>query len=155
VTAEPRAGRMTARLSDRIAGAILLAVAVWYWVEAGNYTVGFGDPAGPSLFPRVVAVPTGLLAAVLIARPDPDPVWLRWPHVWRQIATVIILFAYPLLIEPIGFPLSTTLGAALLARILGGGWLQSVIGGLAMGFGLFFLFDGVFGLPLPAGPIVG
>ena len=146
---------MTARLSDRIAGALLLALAVWYWIEAGSYTVEFGDPAGPSLFPRVVAVPTALLAAVLIVRPDPDPVWFRWPHVRGQIATVVILFAYPLLIEPMGFPLSTALGSALLARILGGSWLQSVISGLAMGFGLFFLFDRGFGLPLPTGPIFG
>ena len=146
---------MTARLSDRIAGAILLALAVWYWIEAGNYTVGFGDPAGPSLFPRAVAVPTGLLAAVLILRPDPDPVWFRWPHVIGQAATLVVLLAYPMLIEPLGFPLSTTLGAALLARILGGGWLQSVLSGLLMGFGLFFVFDWVFGLPLPVGPIFG
>ena len=146
---------MTARLSDRVAGAILLAVAVWYWIDAGNYAVDFGDPAGPSLFPRAVAVPTALLAAVLIVRPDPDPLWFRWPHVVAQAATVVVLFGYPLLIEPMGFPLSTTLGATLLARILGGGWLQSVVSGLLMGFGLFFLFDWVFGLPLPTGPIFG
>jgi putative tricarboxylic transport membrane protein len=146
---------VSARLSDRLAGAILLALAVWYWVAAGTYTVAYGDPAGPGLFPRAIGVPMGLFAAVLIVRPDPDPVWLRWPHVWRQVATVVILFAYPHLIEPMGFPLSTALGGALLARILGGSWLQAVAGGLAMGFGLFLLFDAVFGLPLPTGPIFG
>ena len=146
---------MTARLSDRIAGTILLALAVWFWIHAGTYTVGFGDPAGPSLFPRAVAVPTALLAAVLIFRPDPNPEWLRWPHVLGQIATLVILVAYPMLIEEMGFPLSTALGAALLARILGGGWLQAVLSGLAIGFGLFFLFDWGFGLPLPTGPIFG
>lgn len=146
---------MSARLSDRLAGAIILALAIWYWIAAGTYTVTYGDPAGPSLFPRAIAVPMGLFAAFLIVRPDPDPVWVRWPHVLRQIGTLVILFAYPLLIEPLGFPLSTTIGALLLARILGGTWLQSVAGGLLMGFGLFFLFDAIFGLPLPTGPIFG
>lgn len=146
---------MSARLSDRLAGATLLALAVWYWVAAGSYTVAYGDPAGPGMFPRAIAVPLGLFAATLIVRPDPDPVWLRLPHVWRQIATLAVLFGYPQLIEPIGFPLSTALGGALLARILGGTWLQAVAGGLAMGFGLFLLFDAVFGLPLPTGPIFG
>ena len=146
---------MTARLSDRIAGAILLALAVWFWFQAGAYQVEFGDPAGPSLVPRAVAVPTALLALVLIVRPDPNPEWLRWPSVLGQIATLVILVGYPLLIEPMGFPLSTTLASALLSRILGGGWLQSVLLGLGIGFGLFFMFDRGFGLPLPVGPIFG
>lgn len=146
---------MTARLSDRIAGTILLALAIWYFVQAGSYAVEFGDPAGPVLFPRAVAVPTGLLALFLILRPDPDPVWLRWPNAIAQGATLVVLIGYPLLIEPLGFPLSTTLGATLLARILGGSWLASVLSGLVMGFGLFFLFDWGFGLPLPTGPIFG
>jgi putative tricarboxylic transport membrane protein len=146
---------MTARLSDRIAGAIILALAIWYWIEAGTYTVAYGDPAGPSLLPRGIAVPMAIFAIYLVVRPDPDPVWVRWPHVWRQVATLVVLIAYPLLIEPLGFPLSTTLGGLLLARVLGGTWLQSVATGLALGFGLYFLFDGVFRLPLPVGPIFG
>lgn len=143
------------RLSDRIAGAIILALAIWYWIEAGSYSVSFGDPAGPSFFPRIIAVPMGLFAAFLIVKPDPDPTWVRWPHVLGQIATLGILILYPLIIEPAGFPISTSIAAALLAKILGGSWLQSVVSGLVMGFGLFFLFDGVFGLPLPMGPIFG
>ena len=146
---------MSARLSDRIAGAIILALAIWFWITAGTYTVAFGDPAGPSLFPRGIAVPMGIFALFLIARPDPDPVWLRWPHVLGQLATLAILVVYPLVIEEIGFPLSTTIAGGLMSRILGGSWLQSVACGLAMGFGLFFLFDIVFGLPLPVGPIFG
>tara|TARA_R100001086_G_scaffold186528_2_gene104621 strand:- start:237 stop:698 length:462 start_codon:yes stop_codon:yes gene_type:complete len=143
------------RLSDRIAGAILLALAIWYWIAAGGYSVAYGDPAGPSLFPRMVAVPLGLFAAFLIVKPDPDPVWFRWPHVWGQIAMLAVLIVYPIILEPAGFPLSTSVAALLLARILGASWLQAVITGLVIGFGLFFLFDGVFGLPLPTGPLFG
>lgn len=143
------------RLSDRIAGAIILALAIWYWIAAGTYSVSYGDPAGPGFFPRLIAVPMGLFAVFLIVRPDPDPTWVRWPHVLGQIGTLAILFGYPLIIEPAGFPLSTSLAAALLAKILGGTWLQSVLSGLVMGFGLFLLFDTVFGLPLPTGPIFG
>ena len=43
----------------------------------------------------------------------------------------------------------------VLAKILGGSWLQSVLCGLVVGFGLFFLFDYGFDLPLPIGPIFG
>jgi putative tricarboxylic transport membrane protein len=146
---------MSARLSDRIAGAILLALAIWYWIAAGDYTVEFGDPAGPSLFPRMIAVPLGLLSLFLIAVPDPDPDWFKWPQAASQAATIVVLFLYPVLLEPIGFPLATILATLALARILGASWLQSAICSLVVGFGLFLLFDWVFGLPLPIGPIFG
>lgn len=143
------------RLSDRIAGAFLLALAIWYWVEAGSYMVRFGDPAGPSFFPRVVAVPMGLFALFLVIKPDADPVWFRWPQVLAQLMTLGVLVGYPLLIEPVGYPISTLVATMLLARILGATWLHALVLGLAVGFGLFFLFDIFFGLPLPTGPLFG
>ncbi|GGK21181.1 tripartite tricarboxylate transporter TctB family protein [Salinarimonas ramus] len=144
-----------ARWSDRIAGVIFLALAIWLYVEAGSYAVRFGDPAGPSFFPRLVAVPMGLLALVLILRPDADPTWFRWPQILSQAAMLAVLFGYPLAIEPLGFPLSTLIASALLAKILGATWLQALALGAGLGFGLFFLFDAVFGLPLPTGPLLG
>ncbi len=142
-------------MSDRIAGTILFVLAVWYWWMAGTYAVRFGDPAGPSLFPRVVAVPFALLALVLIVRPDPDPAWLRWPAAARQVGAVIVLFGYPMAIGPLGFPIATFVACLPLSMILGGSWLQATITSLAIALGLFFLFDGVFGLPLPPGPAFG
>lgn len=141
------------RWSDRVAGAILLALAIWYWVEAGSYAVRFGDPAGPSFFPRMIAVPMGLFALFLILRPDPDPVWFRRSQILGQAAMLAVLFGYPVAIEPLGFPLSTLVATTLLGRIMGSTWLQAVLLGLGVGFGLFFLFDAGFGLPLPAGPL--
>ena len=142
-------------MSDRVAGAILFVLAVWYWWQAGAYSVAFGDPAGPSLFPRVVAVPFALLALALILRPDPDPVWFRWPAAAKQAGALVVLFGYPLLIVPVGYPIATFLAALPLALIFGASWLQGVLTALGLGFGLFFLFDAVFGLPLPTGPIFG
>lgn len=143
------------RLSDRVAGTILFVLAIWYWWQAGSYAVSFGDPAGPSLFPRVVAVPFAIFSLVLVFRPDPDPIWLRLPSAFKQIAAVIVLFAFPLLIEPLGYPVATFAACFPLALILGATWLQATLTSLATGAGLYFLFDGVFGLPLPAGPFFG
>lgn len=146
---------MTGRLSDRIAGAILLALAIWYWWQAGSYSVNFGDPAGPSLFPRVVAVPFALLALFLIVKPDPSPTWFRWPNAARQIGGLVVLFTYPQLIEPAGFPIATFLAVLPLSLILGGTWLQATGTAIVVAIGLYFLFDGFFGLPLPPGPVFG
>ncbi len=146
---------MAARLSDRIAGAILFALAIWYWFTAGDYTIAFGDPAGPSLFPRIVAFPLGLFALFLVIRPDPNPEWFRWPQALGQIGTIIALLVYPFILEPLGFPLSTMLISVVLSKILGGSWLQSVLCGIAIGLGLYVLFNFGFDLPLPVGPIFG
>lgn len=143
------------RWSDRVAGAILLALALWYWWEAGSYQVAFGDVAGPSLFPRVVAVPFALLALAILLKPDPDPVWLRWPAAARQAGALAVLIGYPLAIEPLGFPIATFLACLPLSLVLGASWLQATLSALAIALGLFFLFDGVFGLPLPPGPLLG
>lgn len=146
---------MTSRISDRIAGAILFALAVGYWWQAGTYTVSFGDPSGPSLFPRVVAVPFALLALMLLIRPDPDPTWFKWPAAARQFGALAVLFGYPLAIEPLGFPIATFAASLPLSLILGGTWLQATLTALALAVGLYFLFDGLFGLPLPPGPLFG
>lgn len=143
---------MTARLSDRIAGVIFVALALWYGSTAGDFSVSFGDPVGPALFPQLLAIPMGLLALVLIVRPDPDPVWFRGPAALRQGVLLAVLLGYPLAIEPLGFPLSTFLGTAFLARVLGGTWLQAAASGLVVGPGLFILFDVLLGLPLPLAP---
>ena len=142
---------MTRGLSDRIAGAILLVLAIAYGLAATKFQVSFGDPVGPAAFPRLIAVPTALFALALLIRPDPDPVWKAAAGV-RQILTVAVLFAYPFVIEPLGFPLSTAIGAALLARLLGASWGSSAVLGVALGFGLFAIFDTLLGLPLPFGP---
>ena len=143
---------MTARWSDRIAGGLLLVIAVAYWIVAGGYTVAFSDPGGPALFPRIIAVPLGLLALFPILKPDPDPDWFRWPQAAGQVGTIALLFIYPLVLEPLGFPLSTTLVTLGLSKILGGTWLQAVLCGLFVGFGLYALFNFGFGLPLPLAP---
>lgn len=143
---------MTRRLSDRLAGAIVLALAVWYHRTAEGFSESFGDPVGPSAFPQMIAVPTGALALFLLVRPDPDPKWLHLPGAWRQIATLVTLLAYPTLIEPAGFPAATFLGAAALSRILGASWLGATAVGLAVGPGLWLIFDPLLGLPLPLLP---
>lgn len=142
---------MTRRLGDRIAGAILLVLAIAYGLGASNFQVSFGDPVGPAAFPRLISVPMALFALALLIRPDPDPIWKTAAGV-RQILSVAVLFAYPFVIEPLGFPLSTAIGATLLARLLGAPWGPAAVLGLALGFGLFVVFDMLLGLPLPFEP---
>jgi putative tricarboxylic transport membrane protein len=139
-------------LSDRLAGAVLAALAAWIWWKAGSFQIAFGDPVGPSAFPRLVALPMGLCAAFMILVPDAEPAWPRGAALMRQGSALGALALYPALLIPLGFPLATTGAVAALARVLGAGWAQGLVAGAAMGVGLWVVFDPMLGLPLPLYP---
>ena len=140
------------RVSDRLAGAVLAALAAWIWWKAGSFQIAFGDPVGPSAFPRLVALPMGLCAIFMVMAPDAEPHWPRGAALMRQGAALGSLALYPILLLPLGFPLATTAAVAALARTLGASWAQGAIAGAAMGVGLWVVFDPVLGLPLPLLP---
>jgi putative tricarboxylic transport membrane protein len=140
-------------VSDRILGLLLAAVSIWFGWAAGAYEEAFTDPLGPAAFPRFVSIPLGLLALVLVIRPDAEPAWPRGAALLRQAAAVLVLILYALLLEPLGFPLATFLTSAFLARMLGAGWTAGLAAGFGLGIGLWVIFDPLLGLPLPLGPL--
>ena len=143
---------MSTRTGDRALGALVLAGSAWFWWAAGALDHGFGDPVGPTAFPRLVAVPTGLCALVILLRPDPDEAWWHGRQSLMQMGALVVLCLYPLAIEPLGFVVSTALGAAALALALGAGPGRAAVIGAFAGPGLFLVFDALLGLPLPLWP---
>lgn len=139
-------------MSDRIAGLLLFAFAVWYGWTAEGFQQGFGDPLGPSMFPQLVAVPFALLSLVLVFRPDPDPAWPHGFALLRQAFCLLVLLGYAGSLERLGFPLATLIACALLCRLLGTDWLRAGLAGAGVGVALYVLFDPVLGLPLPLAP---
>ena len=139
-------------MSDRITGLLIAALAVWYGWTASGFEEGFGDPVGPSAFPEMLAVPMGVFALFLVVKPDPEP---NWPHgrpLLRQLGMVATLIAYPLVLEPLGFPIATALGGIVMSLLLGGPRRGSAISAVAVALGLFVTFDTVLGLHLPLLP---
>jgi len=139
-------------VSDRLTGLLIAALAVWYGWMADNFEEGFGDPVGPSAFPKLLAVPMGLFALYLIVRPDPEPRWPTGRPLLRQIGMMAALVGYPLILEPLGFPLATALGVIAMALLLGGPRQGAAISAVAFSLGLFVMFDQVLGLHLPMLP---
>lgn len=139
-------------MSDRIAGIVMLIVSIAFGITASSYEASFGDPLGPAALPVMLSIPAGLLSLALILRPDPDPAWVTGAPLIRQIATVALLVAYALLLEPLGFLLSTFIAVTLLGRILLSGWAKSALSGAVMSLILFVTFDTLLGLPLRALP---
>lgn len=142
-------------MSDRLTGAIFLLIAIWYGYTAQFYTQEFADPLGPSAFPQVLAVPFGLLSLYLLLRPDPNPEWGSGKRLARQASAILVLVAYSQVISLLGFMLSTAILGTLMATFLGARLVPALVTGAVLGVGFFFLFDGLFQLPLPSGEIFG
>jgi putative tricarboxylic transport membrane protein len=138
-------------MSDRIAGAVVMALALWYGLTAGQYTAGFSDPLGPAAFPQLVSIPLGLLGLFLVIRPDALPRWPEGAALLRQAIGLVLLVLYAMTLEGLGFLIATALAIALIARLLGARWWQGAVAGVALSLLLWLTFDELLGLPLPLG----
>lgn len=141
-------------MTDRLIGLLLLALSIGYGMTAGSYQASFGDPLGPAAFPMIVAVPAAILSLAMVLRPGPDAVWPSRQAFLMQGAALAVLIGYALLLEPLGFPLATALGVAILARLIGASWVQSALSGAGLAAVLYYTFDRLLDLPLPALPQV-
>ena len=138
-------------MSDRLTGLLLLLLALAYGVTAGGYEAMIGDPLGPAVFPIVLAIPLGLFAIYLIARPDREPAWPRGPALRKQVLALVAFVAYAYLLEPLGFVVSTFLAVVVLGWLLGARLPEAGAAGVGIAVVLFVLFDTLLGLPLPPG----
>lgn len=139
-------------MSDRLTGLLFLLLAIWFGVTARGFEQGFGDPVGPALFPQLVAIPLGLFALFLLLRPDPEPGWPAGRLLLRQGFMLAALLAYPLFLEPLGFPLATALGLWAMSLLLGARIIIGLLAAISMAIALYLLFDLLLGLHLPLLP---
>ena len=83
---------MTNNLSDRVAGVILLLVAIWYGMEATTLETSIlSDNLGPSAFPLLLGILLGIFSLYMIIKPDPNP---QWPDLsaWIRMGLIILSF---------------------------------------------------------------
>ena len=139
-------------MSDRIVGGLLLAVALLYVWMAGSYETRFGDPLGPSAFPRMIGIPATLFSLAILVWPDPNPAWARGGALLRQTAALATMIAYALTLERLGFLLATFLAVLALSWLLRARPVMAAVSAAAMSPALFLVFDGLLGLPLQALP---
>jgi len=86
-----------------------------------------------------------------------DPVPVHWPNgdgVRRLVVTAVLLLAYVGLIEPVGFPIVTAAFVAAHSWYLGRyrPW-ATILGGLATGIVVYFVFMELLELTFPLGLI--
>jgi len=143
---------MTA-LGDRILGLALFVLAVAYGWAAQQWPAPFGghEAVGPETFPTILAVVLALSSCYLMVKPDPDAEWPWGRTAVELLIAVGILVVYALVLEPIGFIPSTTLAVGTLCWRMGAGLKGAFITGLVSAVVVFFLFNNLLELSLPAG----
>lgn len=140
--------------TDRIPGAVLIAVGALIGLEATGFDVAFlTDPVGPKALPLVAAVGLVLAGAQQARRPF---VGMRWPEratLVRMGLGSAALIVYGLALPWLGFLLSTTAVVAALSLLFGAAPKRSVPAALALTVALWIVFVRVLALPLPVGDL--
>lgn len=98
-----------------VLGFTIIGVTLGYKADfLAHYNAG-GSPTGPELWPIVVSVVMLLCSGLLVAkslkiRPEDDAKVVLWSEGSRRAyLSMLILFIYALILEPLGFIIATTL----------------------------------------------
>ena len=138
--------------SDRVLGALAVALGVAMAVAASSYTSEISyEPVGPRAFPMLLAGLIALAGAWLVVRPSAHSAAIALGRLPAVAACAATALAYALLFRWLGFPVATALMAVPVGVAFGGSWLRSLAGGIGLGLGLFLLFDRLLDVVLPSG----
>lgn len=140
-------------LGDRIFGLGLLVLAVAYGWVAQQWPEPFGgaETVGPETFPTILAVILAAGSIYLMVKPDPDTQWPLGKTALELVVSLVVLVVYAMLLEPLGFVISTTLAVGTLSWRMGAPLRQSFLTGLLSAVVVFVLFNYGLSLNLPAG----
>lgn len=118
------------KVNDSISGALVLALAVFVYLEAGTFRTMPGVPYGPGLFPRMIALVLALAGAFLIANGLRERAaqgvivladWARNPRSYLLFATVVGgALAFALLAPRLGFIIAAFLMLSALLLVARG-----------------------------------
>ncbi|MFG6158302.1 tripartite tricarboxylate transporter TctB family protein [Halomonas sp. 1390] len=139
--------------NDRIFGVLMIVLAVAYGWGATQLPEPFGgsEAVGPETFPLLLAVVLALSSLYLIVRPDPDNAW-PWSRTGVElIIAVVVLVLYAMLLQPLGFILSTALAVGTLCWRMGSRVPRAYLVGAISGLVVYLVFNFALDLALPLG----
>ncbi|QQP92706.1 tripartite tricarboxylate transporter TctB family protein (plasmid) [Skermanella sp. TT6] len=121
-------------MSDRIFSVALLAITAIYAVMAISIEVPFQyEPLGPQAWPILLAIVVGICGVIVLVRPDAEPEWPPRTVLRRAVILLVGLVLYAVLLEPLGFMITTTLVCGTFALMLGAPKIPAVVFALVMG----------------------
>lgn len=147
-------------MKDRFLGAAALGVAAILGVFGRDLQAPISyEPVGPRAFPWVLAVLIAAVGLWLVFRPassapavDASAANAEPRILGRDVLLVLVaVLGYALLFEVLGFVVATGLMTVAVGRLFGGGWGVCAAVGVALGAGLYLVFDRLLDVTLPTG----
>lgn len=139
---------------ERCFSGLLLLAALFLLYTAWGYTAPIAyDPLGPRPYPVLILSLLAVCCLFLAVRPVREKIDLGYtPSLAKKLAACFVaLLLYGILFELLGFPLATALMAFAVGKLFGGSTLSCSVSGIALGAGLYLLFDRLLDVPLPVG----
>ena len=151
---EPEVTRRGGLKTDVVSGLILLLIGIYVAWEAARLPFGTVRQPDSGFFPLLIAIALILSSAVILAgaaiRDRGVPVRFSRQTAGAAVA-VLVLIAYVLVLEPIGYVLATFATMAIFMRgIERLSWRVTVLVSLPLVIGSYALFRWL-GVPLPSG----
>lgn len=140
------------QLNDRLLGILAIAFGAFLLWFGHDLEAPFSyEPVGPRAFPMLIATVITLCGVWLVVKGG-NAVEGNSANVnWRIFLMIVMVGAYAMLFQTLGFIVATALVTAAVGRLFGGAWVKVVLAGVAVGIGFFLLFDKVFEVVLPTG----
>ncbi|MDO7644931.1 MAG: tripartite tricarboxylate transporter TctB family protein [Reinekea forsetii] len=140
-------------IGDRLLGLSLLILALAYGWGAQQWPEPFGgsETVGPETFPTLLAIILALASLNMMFKPDPDADWPPRKTLIELAMAILALFIYALLIEPVGFILTTLACVAFLAWRMGAALKPALMIATVGAVVVYLLFNNLLDLPLPLG----
>lgn len=158
-------GEMILKVTDFTLGLMLLVVAAAMAIAALSFPPMPGQAFGPKLFPNLVAGGFALCAFALIRRAGKakalklgvvTPDWWNEPGRRGNLAILLgSIVAYTLLIERVGYVLTTFAMMVLLMKRLGASWRATLLAAFVGTAVTYLLFAYWLRVPLPSGLLNG
>jgi len=145
------------RHRDLYTGIGFLAFAIAVGVQASRYPFGSLRRVGPGFFPLVLALLLGVLSLTLFlkAMHRKETNGIEWPGRDAGVALALVvaaIFAYSLLLKPLGFLLTTLLFCFVVYRFSDPrGKFRPFIASVVATFLSFLFFRIWLGIPFPTG----
>lgn len=142
-------------LANKIISGILIIVAVLFWVGADTFPAGNGQGPGADFMPKVGAALLIFLSILLFLKKEKteeEVFTLSKDTVKVFILGVITLIAYVVLIQLIGFSVSTVLFALSWMLLMGiRNWKTLVFSSVLISILVTYVFETLLNVPIPHG----
>lgn len=153
------------RVTDFTLALLLLALAAALAIGAASFPPMPGQAFGPRLFPNLIAGGLAICAGLLVVRAAKakglrlgvvTPEWWNEPGRRGNLAILLgSIVAYTLLVEPLGFLVTTFALLVLLMKRLGAAWRATLLASLTGTAVTYVMFAWWLRVPLPPGLLNG